>query len=110
SSLNLRREKEKLMRNFDEAFIKLFPNFIEEFNSLLKPEEQITLKNGQLLNKELRIFALIRLGIKHNEIIAQILGYSVNSIYAYKTKIRKKSRLDKKDFDDKLIENTTLRL
>lgn len=110
SSLNLKREKEKLMRNFDEAFIKLFPNFIEEFNSLLKPEEQITLKNGQLLNKELRIFALIRLGIKHNEIIAQILGYSVNSIYAYKTKIRKKSRLDKKDFDDKLIENTTLKL
>uniref|UniRef100_UPI0035696AD4 DUF6377 domain-containing protein n=1 Tax=Salegentibacter sp. TaxID=1903072 RepID=UPI0035696AD4 len=43
NSLNLRREKEKLMRNFDEAFIKLFPNFIEEFNSLLKPEEQITL-------------------------------------------------------------------
>ncbi|HSP12505.1 MAG TPA: DUF6377 domain-containing protein [Salegentibacter sp.] len=110
SSLNLKREKEKLMRNFDEAFIKLFPNFIQEFNSLLKPEEQITLKKGQLLNKELRIFALIRLGIKHNEIIAQILGYSVNSIYAYKTKIRKKSRLDKKDFDDKLIENTTLKL
>lgn len=110
SSLNLKREKEKLMRNFDEAFIKLFPNFIEEFNSLLKPEEQITLKKGQLLNKELRIFALIRLGIKHNEIIAQILGYSVNSIYTYKTKIRKKSRLDKKDFDDKLIENTTLKL
>ena len=107
---DLKKEKEKLLRNFDEAFIKLFPHFIEEFNSLLKEDEQIKLKKGQLLNKELRIFALIRLGIRHNEIIAQILGYSVNSIYAYKSKIRKMSRLDKKEFDQELIENTTLKL
>lgn len=110
SKFDLKKEKEKLLKNFDEAFIKLFPNFIKEFNSLLKAEEQITLKKGQLLNKELRIFALMRLGINHNEVIAQILGYSVNSIYAYKTKIRKKSVLDKQDFDQKLIENTTLKL
>ena len=110
NNYDLKKEKEKLLKNFDEAFIKLFPNFIKEFNSLLKPEEQIQLKNGQLLNKELRIFALMRLGINHNEVIAQILGYSVNSIYAYKTKIRKKSLLDKQDFDQQLIENTTLKL
>ena len=110
SSYNLKKEKEKLLQNFDEAFIKLFPNFIEEFNSLLKPEERIKIKRDQILNKELRIFALIRLGITHNEIIAQILGYSVNSIYAYKTKIRNKSILDKKEFDDNLLQNTTLRL
>src|SRR5690606_28854013 len=76
SGLNLKREKERLLRHFDDAFIKLFPNCMEQFNSLLKPDERITLKSGQLLNKELRIFALIRLGITHNEIIAQILGYS----------------------------------
>ena len=110
NNYDLKKEKEKLLKNFDEAFIKLFPNFIKEFNSLLKPEEQIQLKNGQLLNKELRIFALMRLGINHNEVIAQILGYSVNSIYAYKTKIRKKSLLDKQDFDQQLVENTTLKL
>ncbi|WP_029037074.1 DUF6377 domain-containing protein [Salinimicrobium xinjiangense] len=110
STYDLKKEKEKLLRNFDEAFIKLFPNFIEEFNSLLKPEEQVKVKKGKILSKELRIFALIRLGITHNEIIAQILGYSVNSIYAYKTKLRNKSWLDKKDFDQKLIENTTLQL
>ncbi len=107
---DLKKEKKKLLESFDEAFIKLFPNFIAEFNALLKPEEQIQLKKGQLLNKELRIFALIRLGIKHNEIIAQILGYSVNSIYAYKTKIRNKSFLDKKDFDQMLLEKTRLKL
>lgn len=110
STYDLKKEKEKLLQNFDEAFIKLFPNFIEEFNSLLRPEEQIKVKKGRILNKELRIFALIRLGITHNEIIAQILGYSVNSIYAYKTKLRNKSWLEKKDFDQKLYEKTTLKL
>lgn len=110
TTYDLIKEKEKLLQNFDEAFIKLFPNFIEEFNSLMKPEEQIKVKKGQILNKELRIFALIRLGITHNEIIAQILGYSVNSIYTYKTKVRNKSWLDKKDFDQKLLEKTTLQL
>lgn len=107
---DLKKEKEKLLQNFDEAFIKLFPNFIEEFNSLLRPEEQIKVKKGKILNKELRIFALIRLGITHNEIIAQILGYSVNSIYAYKTKLRNKSWLEKRDFDQELYEKTTLKL
>lgn len=107
---DLKKEKEKLLQNFDEAFIKLFPNFIQELNSLLRPEERIKVKKGKILNKELRIFALIRLGITHNEIIAQILGYSVNSIYAYKTKLRNKSWLDKRDFDQKLFENTTLKL
>ena len=106
---DLKKEKKKLLQSFDEAFIKLFPDFINEFNSLLKEEEQIEIKKGQLLNKELRIFALIRLGIKHNEIIAQVLGYSVNSIYAYKTKIRNKSFLDKKDFDQMLLEKTRLK-
>ena len=107
---DLKKEKEKLLQSFDEAFIKLFPNFIQEFNALLRPEEKIALKKGQILNKELRIFALIRLGINHNEIIAQILGYSVNSIYAYKTKIRNKSFLNKRDFDQMLLEKTRLKL
>ncbi|MEH6406436.1 MAG: DUF6377 domain-containing protein [Leeuwenhoekiella sp.] len=109
-SYDLKKEKKKLLQNFDEAFIKLFPNFIEEFNSLLKEVSQIEIKDGQILNKELRIFALIRLGITHNEIIAQILGYSVNSIYTYKTKIRNKSFLDKKDFDQMLLQKTRLKL
>lgn len=107
---NLKREKEKLLQNFDSAFIKLFPNFIKEFNSLMKDEHKIELENDQLLTKELRIYALIRLGIKHSEIIAQILGYSVNSIYAYKTKIRNKALINKDDFDQKLLEITTIKL
>ena len=110
NALNLKREKERLLRNFDEAFIELFPNFIEEFNSLLKPGEQITLKEGQYLNKELRIFALMRLGIKKHEIIAQILDFNVNSVYTYKTRVRRKSILNSKEFDQKLLQNTSLKL
>ncbi|PZX92022.1 hypothetical protein DOS84_18180 [Flavobacterium aquariorum] len=110
SNYNLKREKEKLLENFDTAFINLFPNFIEEFNSLMKEEHKIKLSKEQFLTKELRIYALIRLGITHNEIIAQILGYSINSIYAYKTKIRNNSVINKDDFDQKLIKNTTLKL
>lgn len=110
SSYDLKREKEKLLENFDTAFMNLFPNFINEFNSLMKDEYKIKLNKEQLLTKELRIYALIRLGITQNEIIAQILGYSVNSIYAYKTKIRNNSIINKDNFDQKLLKNTTLKL
>lgn len=109
-SYNRKREKEKLLRNFDSAFIKLFPNFIDEFNSLMAEDKMVKLHKDEILNKELRIFALIRLGVKHNEIIAQILGYSVNSIYAYKTRIRNNSIVEKTEFDQKLLEITTLKL
>lgn len=110
SRYDLKKEKDKLLNNFDTAFINLFPDFITEFNSLMKPGEQIKLKEGQILNKELRIFALIRLGIKHNEKIAQILGYSVNSIYAYKTKVRNKSIIENEGFDKKLMKITSVKI
>lgn len=109
SRYNLKKEKEKLLRNFDTAFMNLFPNFIQEFNSLMKEGKEIKLKDNQILTKELRIFALIKLGITHNDKIAQILGYSVNSIYAYKTKIRNQSTIANENFDLKLIENTSIR-
>ncbi len=103
------KEKEALLQNFDTVFITLFPDFVKEFNSLFKEDTQINLKAGQPLTTELRIFALIRLGIKENEKIAQILGYSVNTIYMYKTKVRNKSWLPNDVFDQKLIDITTLK-
>lgn len=109
SKYDSNKEKEKLLYNFDTAFISLFPNFIDEFNLLMKEGHEVRLKPGQILNKELRIFALIRLGIKHNEKIAKILGYSVNSIYAYKTKVRNKSVVENEEFDKRLIMNTSIK-
>lgn len=110
SKYDLKKEKQKLLQNFDTAFINLFPSFIDEFNSLMEEGNEIKFKKDQILNKELRIFALIRLGIKHNDKIAQILGYSVNSIYAYKSSIRNKSKVKNESFDQNLIANTTIKV
>lgn len=109
SRYDLKKEKEKLLHNFDTAFVSLFPSYIKEFNALLKDGEEIILKEGQILNKELRIFALIRLGITHNEKIAQILGYSVNSIYSYKTRVRNRAKNQDESFEHQLLLNTTIK-
>jgi hypothetical protein len=104
NNINSKRERDELYHSFDKIFLKLFPDFVKTFNSYLKPEEQFALKDGQLLNTELRIFALIRLGITETDDIARILNYSVNTIYAYKTKTRNKSVLPNDVFDRKIME------
>lgn len=70
----------------------------QRYSKKKRPEEQIVLKKDELLNAQLRIFALIRLGISHNEIIAQILDYSVNTIYSYKTRVIAASDLSPEAF------------
>ena len=107
-TINFRKEKEELLRNFDKTFIKLFPDFVDQFNMLFNPEDRFILKKEQLLNTELRIFALIRMGITDNEKIAEILNYSINTIYSYKTKMRNKAIIPKEDFDKKITEITTI--
>lgn len=109
-SVDLKKEKEELLKNFDKVFIRLFPNFVAEFNNMFAEEDKIVLKDGQLLNAELRIYALIRLGITENEKIAEILDYSINTIYAKKTKLRSKTIIFKDEFERKLMENTTINL
>jgi hypothetical protein len=104
NNLDAKRDREELYFSFDKVFLKLFPDFVKTFNSYLKPEEQFILKDGQLLNTELRIFALIRMGITDTENIARVLNYSVNTIYAYKTKVRNKSILPNDVFDQKIME------
>lgn len=101
--MNLKKERELLFENFDRVFLRIFPKFIEKFNELLKSDQQIVLKEDQLLNTELRIFALIRLGINNNEKIAKILDYSVNTVYSYKTKVRNKSHLINEKFDEEVM-------
>lgn len=77
--------------NFDDTFLKLFPTFVKDFNALLMPEEAIIPKTQGKLNTELRIFALIRLGITDSVKIAQFLRYSVTTIYNYRTRVRNKA-------------------
>lgn len=101
---NVDKERAALYERFDQIFLKLFPHFVEDFNALLQEGEQIQLKEGQLLNTDLRIYALIRLGINDNEKIASFLNYSVNTIYAYKTKIKSKARCASDEFRHKVME------
>lgn len=93
-------EVQELYTNFDSAFLHLFPNFVESLNALLLPDEQIVLKPDELLNTELRIFALIRLGIKDSSQIAELLHYSVNTIYNYRSRVKTKARVSRDDFED----------
>lgn len=90
--------REEFYYRFDEMFLRIFPTFVQDFNALLRAEEQIKLQKGELLNTNLRIFALIRLGITQNEVIAAVLNYSVNTIYTYKTKMKGKSDLSADEF------------
>ena len=93
-------EVQELYANFDSAFLHLFPNFVESLNALLLPEEQIVLKPDELLNTELRILALIRLGIKDSSQIAELLHYSVNTIYNYRSRVKTKACVSRDDFED----------
>ncbi|RVU02980.1 hypothetical protein EOD41_03335 [Mucilaginibacter limnophilus] len=102
--LHIEEEKEKLYETLDKAFLKMFPNFVNSFNALLKKEDQIWPKSTQALNATLRIFALMRLGIDELKIVAKILGYSESTIYTYKFRIKSKSVISTHDFDRKIME------
>jgi hypothetical protein len=76
---------------FDDAFLHIYPNFVESVNSLLRPEERIVLADDEQLNSDLRILAFIRLGIDDTTRVAQILNFSVNTIYAYRNRLRNRA-------------------
>ena len=82
------KELEELFLNFDSVFLHLFPNFVNDFNALLQPEVRVQPKEENRLTTEIRIFALIRLGIEDSSKIAEFLHYSVNTIYNYRARIK----------------------
>jgi hypothetical protein len=95
-------EIEELYRNFDKAFLQIFPHFVEKVNELFVDNEKFELKNNELLNVELRILALIRLGIKNSSQIADFMRYSVNTIYNYRAKIKNKT-IYRDEFEEMLM-------
>lgn len=100
---NLKSERENMYSSFDSTFFKLFPTFLEEYNKLFPDNKRINLDNNTL-TPELRIFALIRLGINDNERIAKFLNFSVNTIYTYKAKIKNKSSIPKEEFEYRIMQ------
>ncbi|MFY0254527.1 DUF6377 domain-containing protein [Chitinophaga sp. 30R24] len=104
NTINLKNEKQELLKHFDHAFLKLFPHFITTFNALFREEDHIVLEDDELMNTDLRIFALIRMGIHDTDKIAHILQYSVNTINTYKTRVKNKSIVVNEEFEKRIME------
>lgn len=101
SNLGRMADKEIIYADFDRTFLKLFPAFVEDFNALLKPQDRMTVPE-HALNPTMRIFAIIRLGITDSEQIANILDYSLNTIYNYRTRVRNKAIVPSEEFEDRV--------
>ena len=84
--------------NFDNAFLNIFPNFVDEVNKLLQEGGKIEVKQGKRLTTESRVLALIRIGITDNQSIANILRASLTTIYTYRSKLKARA-LDKDSFE-----------
>ena len=95
-------EMKEFYQNFDAIFLRLYPTFVEDFNALLNPEERIVPRKGELLNTDLRIYALVRLGINDSVKISEFLHCSPQTIYNNRLKVRNKSKLSKTEFFEAL--------
>lgn len=93
-------ELKNFYKTFDTSFLSLYPTFVEEFNALLKEDSRIRLKDGELLSTELRIFALIKLGITQSSHIASLLRYSVNTIYNYRAQVKNAALENRENFEE----------
>ncbi|MGL5979775.1 MAG: DUF6377 domain-containing protein [Phocaeicola sp.] len=99
----MKDERKAFYKEFDNSFLKLFPHYISSFNKLLVEDAQISPKPGELLTTELRIFALIRLGVTDSARIAHFLGYSLATIYNYRSKMRHKAVGSKENFEEEIM-------
>ncbi|MDR1403515.1 MAG: DUF6377 domain-containing protein [Tannerellaceae bacterium] len=93
-------ELKELYKNFDKAFLQIYPQFVSEINKLLRKEEQYQVNANFKLNQELRIFALIRLGITDTNQIAAFLHYSLRTVYNYRSKVRSKALRPEEDLEE----------
>jgi hypothetical protein len=98
----MNREMENFYRSFDDTFLSLYGTFVEDFNALLKPEARLTPKPGERMTVEMRIFALILLGIDSSAKIAELLCYSPNTISNYRVKIKNNALGNRNEFEGQI--------
>src|SRR5690606_31242104 len=103
SSQFIEDELKEFYDDFDTAFLNIFPNFISQFNALLNEDSKIVPKRSEKLTIELRIFALIRLGITDSQKIAGFLRYSITTIYNYRSKYRNNSVVSREEFENEIM-------
>lgn len=96
------QDDESFYKTFDKALLDIFPDFIESVNALLRPEERITPKEGELLTPELRIYAFVKLGVTESVAIAKMLRYSPSTVYNYRNRMRNKAR-NRDNFDSDVM-------
>lgn len=99
---SITHEIQDLYHKFDITFLKIYPNFINDFNQLLKPEERISLKKGELMNTDLRIYALVKLGITSSTKIAEFLHLSPQTVYNARLKMRSRAIESNENFPDRV--------
>lgn len=97
----INKERDRMYESFDNTFLTIFPSFVQEYNALFKEEDQVHPQNG--LSTEMRIFALIRLGITESDRIAKFLDYSVHTINTYKTRVKNKSLVENDSFEEQIM-------
>lgn len=100
---NLARNQKNLLHRFDIAFTRLYPNFQKQVNALLKEECKIETPDNELLNNELRLLALLKLGISDSSRIATILDISVNTVYFYRNRLKNKA-VDRDAFEEQVLQ------
>lgn len=98
ADLDMKDELKEFYQSFDSVFLHIYPNFVSDFNSLLQDDKKIIPREGELLNTELRIYALVRLGITDSVKIAEFLHCSVQTVYNNRFRVRNKALVPKKDF------------
>lgn len=96
------KEMEQFYHSFDQTFLALYGDFVPQFNALIREEDGIWPKHDELLTTELRIYALIRLGIDSSAKIAELLCYSPNTIYNYRARVKKTALGDRETFEDRV--------
>lgn len=102
SPFDVDEEFKKFFSSFDDTFLHLFPTFVQDVNALLKEDQQLVPKAGRKLNTELRILALIRLGVTDSVKIARFLRASISTIYNYRTRFRNAAISERSDFETKV--------
>lgn len=109
-SSDLRKEREDMFALFDQIFMKLFPDFVNRYNQLFIEEDRIYIKSDGILTPEIRIFALIRLGITESERIAKFLDFSLSTVKNYKTKAKNRSVIQNELFEHKIMEIESVKI
>ena len=99
----LRDERREFYTEFDRTFLSLFPNFVQDLNSLLEDDARLSLRQDGMLSTELRIFALMRLGVDDTGSISHFLGCSLTTVYNYRSKMRNRAKGDKDSFEERVM-------